>query len=88
MIAAGCAQICRHDKPAGASDMPRNIVLCCDGTANEFASDRTNVVKLFYGLVQDADRQIVSYHPGLGTMEAPGALTGLTKAITLWAPNV
>ena len=23
--------------------MPRNIVICCDGTANEFAQDRTNV---------------------------------------------
>jgi len=26
--------------------MARNIVLCCDGTANEFASHNTNVVKL------------------------------------------
>jgi uncharacterized protein (DUF2235 family) len=65
--------------------MARNIVLCCDGTANEFANDRTNVVKLYYGLVQDPVRQIVSYHPGLGTMEVPGALTGVTKTITKWA---
>ena len=33
--------------------MARNIVLCCDGTANEFARDRTNVVKLFYTLVHE-----------------------------------
>ncbi|MCK1270821.1 MULTISPECIES: DUF2235 domain-containing protein [unclassified Bradyrhizobium] len=65
--------------------MSRNIVLCCDGTANEFASDRTNVVKLYYALVQDPAKQIVSYHPGLGTMEAPGALLGFTKTITKWA---
>jgi uncharacterized protein (DUF2235 family) len=28
--------------------MSRNVVVCCDGTANEFAEDRTNVVKLYY----------------------------------------
>ena len=51
----------------------RNIVLCCDGTANEFAVDRTNVVKLYYLLSRDRDEQITYYHPGLGTMEPPGA---------------
>ena len=65
--------------------MARNIVLCCDGTANEFAPDRTNVVKLYYALKQDRSTQIVSYHPGLGTMEAPGAITGITKTVTKWA---
>ena len=53
---------------------PRNIVLCCDGTSNHFSPDRTNVVKLYQTLIQD-ERQIVYYHPGLGTMEPPGALT-------------
>jgi uncharacterized protein (DUF2235 family) len=62
--------------------MGRNIVLCCDGTANEFAPDRTNVVKLCYSLIQDPARQIVYYHPGLGTMEPPGALTGFAKNAT------
>jgi uncharacterized protein (DUF2235 family) len=62
--------------------MARNIVLCCDGTANQFAVDRTNVVKLYYCLLQDSDRQVVYYHPGLGTMEPPGALIGFTKKAT------
>ena len=35
----------------------KNVVLCCDGTANEFAADRTNVVKLFSVLVQEPARQ-------------------------------
>ena len=60
----------------------KNVVLCCDGTANEFAQDRTNVVKLFYALDHDPARQIAFYHPGLGTMEPPGALTGFAKRIT------
>ena len=38
--------------------MPKNIVLCCDGTANEFAEDRTSVVKLFFTLTLDPVRQV------------------------------
>src|SRR5215212_195135 len=62
--------------------MPKNIVLCCDGTANEFSQDRTNVVKLFYTLVEDPARQVAYYHPGLGTMEPAGALTTFSRKIT------
>jgi uncharacterized protein (DUF2235 family) len=62
--------------------MPKNVVLCCDGTANEFAQDRTNVVKLFFTLVSDPLMQVAYYHPGLGTMEPPGALTGATRIVT------
>jgi uncharacterized protein (DUF2235 family) len=62
--------------------MPKNIVVCCDGTANEFARDRTNVVKLFYTLIHDPSRQVAFYHPGLGTMEAAGALTTFSRKLT------
>jgi uncharacterized protein (DUF2235 family) len=63
--------------------MARNIVICCDGTANEFAKDRTNVVKLYYAIDQDdPQKQIAFYHPGLGTMEPRGALTTPTRKIT------
>jgi uncharacterized protein (DUF2235 family) len=46
--------------------MPKNIVVCCDGTANEFKRDRTNVVKLFATLVKDPVVQACYYHPGVG----------------------
>ncbi|HXK05388.1 MAG TPA: DUF2235 domain-containing protein [Verrucomicrobiae bacterium] len=62
--------------------MPKNIVICCDGTANEFAGDRTNVIKLYYTLEQNPATQIAFYHPGLGTMEPAGALTTPTRKIT------
>jgi uncharacterized protein (DUF2235 family) len=62
--------------------MPKNLVLCCDGTANEFAEDRTNVVKLFFTLVRDPAAQVAYYHPGLGTMEPPGTLTQTTRIAT------
>lgn len=50
----------------------RNIVVCCDGTSNQFTSDLTNVAKLTYALVKDSERQLVCYQPGLGTRAAPG----------------
>jgi uncharacterized protein (DUF2235 family) len=61
--------------------MAKNVVLCCDGTANEFAGDRTNVVKLSFTLVNDPG-QVTYYHPGLGTMEPPGTLTGIKRGLT------
>src|SRR4051812_24533594 len=64
--------------------MSKNIVLCCDGTANEFARDNTNVVKLYSTLVQDDPGQRTYYHPGIGTMEPPGALTPWRRRITRW----
>jgi uncharacterized protein (DUF2235 family) len=62
--------------------MAKNIVVCCDGTANEFARDQTNVVKLYSMLEQNPLRQLTYYHPGLGTMEPAGALTKLSRRIT------
>jgi uncharacterized protein (DUF2235 family) len=62
--------------------MAKNIVVCCDGTSNQFSSARTNVAKLCLALQQAPGQQEVFYHPGLGTMEPPGALTGITARIT------
>jgi uncharacterized protein (DUF2235 family) len=55
--------------------MARNIVICCDGTSNTFNYTQTNVVRLYSTLVNDPARQLTFYHPGLGTMGPPGALT-------------
>jgi uncharacterized protein (DUF2235 family) len=62
--------------------MAKNIVVCCDGTANEFAKDRTNVIKLYSTLVHDTGAQVAYYHPGIGTMEPFGALSPITRAFT------
>ena len=58
--------------------MAKNIVICCDGTGNEFGESKSNVVKLYKMLVHDAS-QIAYYHPGVGTMGARNALSGLSK---------
>lgn len=59
--------------------MSRNIVLCFDGTNDEYAArDDTNVVKLYQLLDQDETRQLRYYQPGIGTM-APIGVWGKTK---------
>jgi uncharacterized protein (DUF2235 family) len=63
--------------------MPKNIVICCDGTSNQPASDLTNVAKLCFTLINDPLRQLTFYHPGVGTMEPPGALTWTEKTATI-----
>jgi uncharacterized protein (DUF2235 family) len=62
--------------------MARNVVLCCDGTANQFSESNTNVVKLYSTLEHDPSRQLTYYHPGLGTMEPAGALTTFSRKVT------
>src|ERR1700733_2804662 len=62
--------------------MPKNIVICCDGTGNEFNPQRnSNVVKLYSALVINQD-QVAYYHPGVGTMGAPTATTWRQKQWT------
>jgi uncharacterized protein (DUF2235 family) len=58
--------------------MPKNIVICCDGTGNEFSESKSNVVKLYKMLVCNAS-QTTYYHPGVGTMGARNALSGISK---------
>jgi uncharacterized protein (DUF2235 family) len=47
--------------------VPRNIVICCDGTGNQVESHLSNVLKLFR-LLQKNDEQLVYYSPGVGTV--------------------
>ena len=65
--------------------MPKNIVVCCDGTGNEFRESRrnTNVVKLFEVVVKDPARQIAYYDPGVGTLSVPGFVTFMGKWLSI-----
>lgn len=65
--------------------MTKNIVICCDGTGNEFrAHGNTNVVKLYKALAKDDPAvQIAYYDPGVGTISDPRALTPLVKRCTI-----
>ncbi|KIM40908.1 hypothetical protein M413DRAFT_445679 [Hebeloma cylindrosporum] len=60
---------------AGPSERtPRTLVLCFDGTSNEYDADNTNVVKLFALLKKDDKAQMVYYQAGVGTWFQPGVV--------------
>ena len=59
--------------------MSKNIVICCDGTGNEFGDKNSNVLKLYSLLVVEPGVQTVYYHPGVGTMGARNALSAAGK---------
>jgi uncharacterized protein (DUF2235 family) len=47
--------------------VPKNIVICCDGTGNQIESNLSNVLKLFRVLEKN-ESQLVYYNPGVGTV--------------------
>ena len=53
--------------------MARNLVICCDGTGNQFDSVNTNVVRIIQVIDRDPARQRLYYDPGVGTLPEPGA---------------
>ena len=55
--------------------MGRNIVVCCDGTGNEYGAHNTNVVGVFEAIVRDAE-QVGFYDPGVGTFSTLGRGAG------------
>lgn len=57
--------------------MARDLVICCDGTGNQFGDRNSNVVKLNDCLVRDKTRVLHFYDPGVGTF-------GLQEALFEW----
>lgn len=62
--------------------MPKNMVICFDGTNNEFGSNNTNVVRLAEVLNRNPTEQILYYDPGVGTFPEPGYVTKLGKKLS------
>lgn len=59
----------------------KNIVICLDGTGNQFGEDKSNVVKLFRMLERQAGEQVAYYDPGVGTMGDPTYKTRTARKI-------
>jgi uncharacterized protein (DUF2235 family) len=64
--------------------MPKNIVLCCDGTNNQFDGDHTNVIRT-YKVAGRHEEQLTYYDPGVGTMPEPWRKTKLGKRWSMLA---
>lgn len=62
--------------------MPKNIILCCDGTNNQFAGDHTNVIRT-YKVAERSPQQLTFYDCGVGTMPEPWAGGKLAKRWSL-----
>lgn len=69
--------------------MAKNIIICCDGTNNEYKVPFTNVLKLHNLLrrptmeQRELPEQIIYYDPGVGTLSWPWALTWLARKISI-----
>lgn len=59
----------------------KNIIICCDGTANDFGDRPSNVVKLFAVLDRIPGRQLVYYDPGVGTPSTYDSFNPITKKL-------
>ena len=59
--------------------MPKNIVICCDGTGNQFGKNPTNVLKLFERVLKAPDRQVAFYDPGVGTSGGSKLVTNIGR---------
>jgi uncharacterized protein (DUF2235 family) len=64
------------DSSGGDPPRARTLILCFDGTSNEFDGDNTNVVKFFSLLKKDDwNVQMCYYQAGIGTFFNPGVVS-------------
>ncbi|GFO70035.1 hypothetical protein GMLC_36140 [Geomonas limicola] len=63
--------------------MARNIIICCDGTGNQFDSTNTSVVRIVQSLDRDPTKQRLYYDPGVGTMPEPGVWGKVQQKVSL-----
>ena len=64
--------------------MSKNLVLCCDGTNNQFDGHHTNVVRT-YKVAPRGPNQLTFYDPGVGTMPEPWKKTQFGKRLSMLA---
>lgn len=61
--------------------MSKNVVLCLDGTNNEYGPRNTNVVRLFELLDNGPEHQVAFYDPGIGTFSARPFLSRAARGV-------
>lgn len=59
----------------------KNIVICLDGTGNQFKEENSNVVKFYRVLKRDPKIQVAYYDPGVGTLANPSYRTPIAKKL-------
>jgi uncharacterized protein (DUF2235 family) len=62
--------------------LARNLVICFDGTNNQFGPQNTNVVRVAQVLERGPSTQRLYYDPGVGTFPEPGYVTRIGKGLS------
>jgi uncharacterized protein (DUF2235 family) len=62
----------------------KNIVICCDGTGNDYSQTPSNVRRLRELLDDCPGEQHVCYEPGIGTLDRPDGRTRLGRRLRHW----
>jgi uncharacterized protein (DUF2235 family) len=62
----------------------KNIVICCDGTGNDYSRTPSNVWRLRELLLGCRDEQPVCYEPGIGTLDFTEGRTALGRRLRHW----
>lgn len=62
--------------------MPKNIILCCDGTDNQFSGNHTNVIRAYKVAVR-SPQQATFYNCGVGTMPEPWDKGRLARRLSI-----
>ncbi|KAF9817319.1 hypothetical protein IEO21_03579 [Rhodonia placenta] len=57
------------------TNKPRTLILCFDGTADQFSDTNTNVVKLYSLFKKEESEQLCYYQPGIGTYLNDGVVS-------------
>ncbi|KAK0186389.1 hypothetical protein F5146DRAFT_129011 [Armillaria mellea] len=82
-----CSENCEHkcQKQCGSHKGYRNLVVCLDGTANQFGHRNTNVVELHNRILKDDPDvpQLTFYSSGIGTYVPPSR-----RSLAHWRHNL
>ncbi|ELR10549.1 hypothetical protein VC83_00200 [Pseudogymnoascus destructans] len=69
--------------PGEPSSGGRTIVICLDGTGDQFDGDNSNVVNFVACLKKDDPNQLTYYQSGIGTYDGRGVKSGISAAIDM-----
>lgn len=61
----------------------RTLVICLDGTGDQFDNDNSNVVNFVACLKKDDPSQLTYYQSGIGTYDVQGLSKGFSAAIDM-----
>ena len=62
----------------------KNIIICLDGTGNQYGENLSNIVKLFRMIERTSGEQVAYYDPGVGTMGDPMYKNPVARWINKW----